>query len=185
MPRGVGGCPSGAGPVARGARACEPGGDLLNSILGLRVGSALTNAPRSPLPPKRPPDARFGNNHAPGSTAHHLNESQYTPVANIKSQIKRNKTNEKARERNKAVKTELKSLVRKTRDAVAAGLAEKCTIQVSYAIGVSKPLSVYFDLHGTGRDVDEAKLAAVVQDAVNLSPRGIRAWRWACRAPVC
>jgi small subunit ribosomal protein S20 len=42
-------------------------------------------------------------------------------VANIKSQIKRIKTNEKARERNKAVKTELKSLVRKTRDAVAAG----------------------------------------------------------------
>ncbi|GAB2509487.1 30S ribosomal protein S20 [Microbacterium petrolearium] len=42
-------------------------------------------------------------------------------MANIKSQIKRIKTNEKARERNKAVKTELKSLVRKTRDAVAAG----------------------------------------------------------------
>ncbi|WP_261163844.1 30S ribosomal protein S20 [Microbacterium sp. Marseille-Q6965] len=42
-------------------------------------------------------------------------------MANIKSQIKRIKTNEKARERNKAVKTELKSLVRKTREAVAAG----------------------------------------------------------------
>jgi small subunit ribosomal protein S20 len=42
-------------------------------------------------------------------------------VANIKSQIKRNKTNEKARERNKAVKTELKSAVRRTREAIAAG----------------------------------------------------------------
>ncbi len=54
------------------------------------------------------------------------------------------------------------------------GLAERCTIQVSYAIGVSKPLSVYFDLHGTGRDVDETKLAKVVADLVDLSPRGIR-----------
>jgi small subunit ribosomal protein S20 len=42
-------------------------------------------------------------------------------VANIKSQIKRNKTNEKAHERNKAVKSELKTLVRQTRTAVAAG----------------------------------------------------------------
>jgi len=42
-------------------------------------------------------------------------------VANIKSQIKRNKTNEKAHERNKAVKSELKTLVRQTRAAVAAG----------------------------------------------------------------
>jgi S-adenosylmethionine synthetase len=60
------------------------------------------------------------------------------------------------------------------KNVVAAGLAEKCTIQVSYAIGVSKPLSVYFDLHGTGHDVDEAKLAKVVNGMVNLSPRGIR-----------
>ena len=60
------------------------------------------------------------------------------------------------------------------KNVVAAGLAERCTIQVSYAIGVSKPLSVYFDLHGTGRDVDEAKLAHIVNEMVNLSPRGIR-----------
>jgi S-adenosylmethionine synthetase len=60
------------------------------------------------------------------------------------------------------------------KNVVAAGLAEKCTIQVSYAIGVSKPLSVYFDLHNTGRDVDEAKLARVVNGMINLSPRGIR-----------
>ena len=60
------------------------------------------------------------------------------------------------------------------KNVVAAGLAEKCTIQVSYAIGVAKPLSVYFDLHGSGRDVDEVKLAKVVDGLVNLSPRGIR-----------
>lgn len=60
------------------------------------------------------------------------------------------------------------------KNVVAAGLAERCTIQVSYAIGVSRPLSVYFDLHGTGRDIDEVKLAKVVQEHVNLSPRGIR-----------
>ncbi|MBV1795854.1 methionine adenosyltransferase [Siccirubricoccus sp. G192] len=60
------------------------------------------------------------------------------------------------------------------KNVVAAGLADRCTIQVSYAIGVSKPLSVYFDLHGTGRDVDETKLARVVNEMVNLSPRGIR-----------
>jgi S-adenosylmethionine synthetase len=60
------------------------------------------------------------------------------------------------------------------KNVVAADLAERCTIQVSYAIGVSKPLSVYFDLHGTGRDVEEEKLAHVVNEMVNLSPRGIR-----------
>ena len=60
------------------------------------------------------------------------------------------------------------------KNVVAAGLADKCTIQVSYAIGVSKPLSVYFDLHGTGRDIDEVKLAKVVTEIMNLSPRGIR-----------
>jgi small subunit ribosomal protein S20 len=48
-------------------------------------------------------------------------------VANIKSQIKRNKTNEKARLRNKAVKSSLKTAIRKTREAVAAGDAEKAT----------------------------------------------------------
>jgi S-adenosylmethionine synthetase len=60
------------------------------------------------------------------------------------------------------------------KNVVAAGLADRCTIQVSYAIGVAKPLSVYFDLHGTGRDVDEVRLAKVVNELVNLSPRGIR-----------
>jgi S-adenosylmethionine synthetase len=59
------------------------------------------------------------------------------------------------------------------KNVVAAGLADRCTIQLSYAIGVSKPLSVYIDTHGTGK-VDEAKLSTVLQQLVDLSPRGIR-----------
>ena len=60
------------------------------------------------------------------------------------------------------------------KNVVAAGLADKCTIQISYAIGVSHPLSVYVDLGNTGRDVDEAKLERTLRELVNLSPRGIR-----------
>jgi S-adenosylmethionine synthetase len=60
------------------------------------------------------------------------------------------------------------------KNVVAAGLADRCTLQISYAIGVSRPLSVYVDLHGTGKDVDEAKLEKVLRDVMNLSPRGIR-----------
>ncbi len=59
------------------------------------------------------------------------------------------------------------------KNVVAAELADKCTIQLSYAIGVSQPLSVYIDTAGTGK-VDEDRLAAVLQQLVNLSPRGIR-----------
>jgi S-adenosylmethionine synthetase len=59
------------------------------------------------------------------------------------------------------------------KNVVAAGLAEECTIQLSYAIGVSKPLSVYVNTNGTGR-VDEAKLVKVLCELVDLSPRGIR-----------
>ena len=59
------------------------------------------------------------------------------------------------------------------KNVVAAGLAERCTIQVAYAIGVSKPLSVYVDTGGTGR-VDESRLSEVLQELVDLSPRGIR-----------
>ncbi|UMY15742.1 methionine adenosyltransferase [Methylobacterium organophilum] len=59
------------------------------------------------------------------------------------------------------------------KNVVAAGLARRATIQLSYAIGVAKPLSIYVDLHGTG-NVDEAKLEAVLMDALDLSPRGIR-----------
>ena len=59
------------------------------------------------------------------------------------------------------------------KNVVAAGLAAKCTIQLSYAIGVAKPLSVYVDTHGTGQ-VDEAKLETTLRELVDLRPKGIR-----------
>ena len=59
------------------------------------------------------------------------------------------------------------------KNVVASGLARKCTIQLSYAIGVAKPLSVYVDTHGTG-EIDEAILEKKLPEMVNLSPRGIR-----------
>ena len=59
------------------------------------------------------------------------------------------------------------------KNVVAAGLAEKCTIQLSYAIGVSKPLSVYVNTYGTGT-VPEVKLSNYIQEKIDLSPRGIR-----------
>ncbi|MBB2166367.1 methionine adenosyltransferase [Gluconacetobacter sp. 1b LMG 1731] len=60
------------------------------------------------------------------------------------------------------------------KNVVAAGLADRCTLQISYAIGVSHPLSVYVDLDGTGKDVDEEKLGRVLREVMNLTPRGIR-----------
>jgi S-adenosylmethionine synthetase len=59
------------------------------------------------------------------------------------------------------------------KNVVAAGLAERATIQLSYAIGVAKPLSIYVDLHGTGK-VSEADLEDVLGKVFDLSPRGIR-----------
>ncbi|THD48799.1 MAG: methionine adenosyltransferase [Bradyrhizobium sp.] len=59
------------------------------------------------------------------------------------------------------------------KNVVAAGLADRCTLQLSYAIGVAKPLSIYADLHGTGH-IDEAKLEDALMQAMDLSPRGIR-----------
>src|SRR5205807_7909685 len=59
------------------------------------------------------------------------------------------------------------------KNVVAARLAERCTIQVAYAIGVAKPLSVYVETDGTGQ-VDEDKLSRVLQELMDLSPRGIR-----------
>jgi S-adenosylmethionine synthetase len=57
------------------------------------------------------------------------------------------------------------------KNVVGAGLAERCTIQLAYAIGVAKPLSFYVD---TQAAVDEDKLARVLQELMDLSPRGIR-----------
>ncbi len=59
------------------------------------------------------------------------------------------------------------------KNVVAAGIAERCTLQLSYAIGVAKPLSIYVDTHGTGQ-VDEAAVERAVARVMDLTPRGIR-----------
>jgi S-adenosylmethionine synthetase len=59
------------------------------------------------------------------------------------------------------------------KNVVAAGLARKCTIQLSYAIGVSEPLSIYCDTFGTG-DVDDAAVELAIRKVMSLTPRGIR-----------
>jgi len=59
------------------------------------------------------------------------------------------------------------------KNVVAAGAASRCTIQLAYAIGVSKPLSVYVDTHGTGQ-AGEEELSRALQKLMDLSPRGIR-----------
>ncbi len=59
------------------------------------------------------------------------------------------------------------------KNIVAAGLARRCTIQLSYAIGVAEPLSLYVDLHGTGT-VEAAAIEAVLPTLVRLTPKGIR-----------
>jgi S-adenosylmethionine synthetase len=59
------------------------------------------------------------------------------------------------------------------KNVVAAGLAERCTIQLAYAIGVAEPLSVYVDTCGTGQ-VDEARLGTLLREVMDLTPRGIR-----------
>ena len=59
------------------------------------------------------------------------------------------------------------------KNVVAADLAERCTIQLSYAIGVSRPISVYVNTHGTGK-VEWQAISHAIQKSFNLSPRGIR-----------
>jgi len=59
------------------------------------------------------------------------------------------------------------------KNVVAAGLADRCTIQLAYAIGVSRPLSVYVDTHGTGK-VDDETIERAIDRVIDLSPRGIR-----------
>ncbi len=58
------------------------------------------------------------------------------------------------------------------KNVVAAGMASRCTIQLSYAIGVAKPLSIYCNTHDTG-EVDEAAIEKAVADCMDLTPRGI------------
>src|ERR1041385_5786007 len=59
------------------------------------------------------------------------------------------------------------------KNIVAAGLADRCTLQLAYAIGVARPLSIYIDTHGTGK-VSEDRLEKAVAEAMDLTPRGIR-----------
>jgi S-adenosylmethionine synthetase len=59
------------------------------------------------------------------------------------------------------------------KNVVAAGLAKRCTIQLSYAIGVARPLSIYADTYGTGA-VDEALIEKAAAEVMDLTPRGIR-----------
>ena len=59
------------------------------------------------------------------------------------------------------------------KNVVAAELADRCTIQIAYAIGVAKPLSIYVDLHGTGQ-VEEARIEKTLGEVMDLTPRGIR-----------
>jgi S-adenosylmethionine synthetase len=59
------------------------------------------------------------------------------------------------------------------KNVVAAGMADRCTIQLSYAIGVAKPLSIYADTHGTG-EVDPEAIERAIGQVMDLTPRGIR-----------
>ncbi len=59
------------------------------------------------------------------------------------------------------------------KNVVAANIADRCTIQLSYAIGVAKPLSIYVDTYGTGK-VDEAAIEKALGEVMDLTPRGIR-----------
>ncbi len=59
------------------------------------------------------------------------------------------------------------------KNVIAAGLAERCTIQLAYAIGVSKPLSLYVNMHDTA-EVEEARVVKILGEMMDLSPRGIR-----------
>ena len=59
------------------------------------------------------------------------------------------------------------------KNIVAAGLADKATLQLAYAIGVARPLSIYIDTHGTGKVPDD-KIEKAVADTIDLTPRGIR-----------
>jgi S-adenosylmethionine synthetase len=60
------------------------------------------------------------------------------------------------------------------KNVVAAKLADRCTIQIAYAIGVAQPLAIYVDLHGTGHGVGEEQVEKAIREVMDLSPTGIR-----------
>jgi S-adenosylmethionine synthetase len=66
------------------------------------------------------------------------------------------------------------------KNVIAAGLAQRCAIQIAYAIGVPEPLSFYVDLYGTG-EVDPAKLEKLLPELMNLTPRGLREHLGLCK----
>jgi len=70
------------------------------------------------------------------------------------------------------------------KNVVAAGLSDRCTIQLSYAIGVAQPLSVYVDLHGTGK-VSEDQVESAIRKTMDLSPTGIRRHLDLKKADLC
>ena len=59
------------------------------------------------------------------------------------------------------------------KNVVAAELAERCTLQIAYAIGVPQPLALYVDTHGTGK-LAESRISDILREVMDLSPRGIR-----------
>ena len=60
------------------------------------------------------------------------------------------------------------------KNVVAANLADRCTIQIAYAIGIAQPLAIYVDLHDTGKGVTEDQVEAAIRNVMDLSPTGIR-----------
>jgi small subunit ribosomal protein S20 len=126
-------------------------GDLIDSVIGLRVG-----------PTRTPPEASLYR--YPGTSIENRTKEP-SNVANIKSQIKRNKTNEKARERNKAVKSELKTEVRRTREAIAAGdkaAAEKALAKASKKLDKAVSKGVIHENQAANRKSSIAKQVAAL-----------------------
>ncbi len=139
--------PCGNGRIAGAAR-----GDLIDSVIGLRVGPTPHAAGGVPLP-------------LPRHIHRKLRTKDTSNVANIKSQIKRNKTNEKARERNKAVKSELKTEVRRTREAIAAGdkaAAEKALAKASKKLDKAVSKGVIHENQAANRKSSIAKQVAAL-----------------------
>lgn len=126
---------------------------MIDSVIGLRVGS---------LPHDRRAAALFCFRH-PTETL--LRHERRLHVANIKSQIKRNKTNEKAHERNKAVKSQLRTEVRRTREAIAAGdkaAAEKALVTASKKLDKAVSKGVIHENQAANRKSSIAKQVAAL-----------------------
>ncbi len=114
------------------------------------------------VPPRTPPEASLYR--YPGTSIENRTKEP-SNVANITSQTKRNKTNEKARERNKAVKSELKTEVRRTREAIAAGdkaAAEKALAKASKKLDKAVSKGVIHENQAANRKSSIAKQVAAL-----------------------